>query len=112
MASCQPFAPDTIRSMVAARMASTPGDPVGSVDTVTTTGSTFEATGWAFDPDTPAVVVAEATRASEIILRGTVADIAARVEASAPSGPVLVMIGQVLASVASSAETAALPAAG
>jgi len=64
------------------------------------------------DPGTPAVVVAEATRASEIILRGTVADIAARLEASAPSGPVLVMIGQVLASVASSAETAALPAAG
>jgi len=64
------------------------------------------------DPATPAVAVVEATRAGEIVLRGTVADIAARLEAIAPSGPVLVMIGRVLATVASSAQEAAVPAAG
>ncbi len=64
------------------------------------------------DPATPAVAVVEATRAGEIVLRGSVADIAARLEAIAPSGPVLVMIGRVLASVASSAQEAAVPAAG
>src|SRR5207253_1533466 len=56
--------------------------------------------------------VTEATRAGEIVLRGTVADIAARLEAIAPSGPVLVMIGRVLAIAASSMEQAAVPAAG
>jgi uroporphyrin-III C-methyltransferase / precorrin-2 dehydrogenase / sirohydrochlorin ferrochelatase len=64
------------------------------------------------DPATPAVAVVEATRAGEIVLRGTVTDIAARLEAIAPSGPVLVMIGRVLAAVASSAQDAAVPAAG
>jgi uroporphyrin-III C-methyltransferase / precorrin-2 dehydrogenase / sirohydrochlorin ferrochelatase len=64
------------------------------------------------DPATPAVAVVEATRAGEIVLRGTIADIAARLEAIAPSGPVLVMIGRVLATVASSAQDAAVPAAG
>jgi uroporphyrin-III C-methyltransferase/precorrin-2 dehydrogenase/sirohydrochlorin ferrochelatase len=64
------------------------------------------------DPATPAVAVTEATRADEIVLRGTGADIAARLEAIAPSGPVLVMIGRVLAIAASSVEQAAVPAAG
>jgi uroporphyrin-III C-methyltransferase/precorrin-2 dehydrogenase/sirohydrochlorin ferrochelatase len=64
------------------------------------------------DPATPAVAVVEATRAGEIVLRGNVADIAARLEAIAPSGPVLVMIGRVLATAASSAQEAAVPAAG
>jgi uroporphyrin-III C-methyltransferase/precorrin-2 dehydrogenase/sirohydrochlorin ferrochelatase len=65
------------------------------------------------DPSTPAVAVAEATRAGETVVRGTVADIAGRLEAVAPSGPVLVMIGRVLATAASSAEPkAAVPAAG
>ena len=64
------------------------------------------------DPATPAVAVVEATRAGEIVLRGSAADIAVRLEAIAPSGPVLVMIGRVLATVASSAQEAAVPAAG
>jgi uroporphyrin-III C-methyltransferase/precorrin-2 dehydrogenase/sirohydrochlorin ferrochelatase len=63
------------------------------------------------DPATPAVAVAEATRAGEIVLRGTVADIAARLEAVSPSGPVVVMIGRVLASAAASTQTA-VPVAG
>src|SRR5260370_15996989 len=64
------------------------------------------------DPATPALAGVEATRAGEIVLRGSVADIAARLHAIAPSGPVLVMIGRVLASVASSAQEAPVPAAG
>jgi uroporphyrin-III C-methyltransferase/precorrin-2 dehydrogenase/sirohydrochlorin ferrochelatase len=64
------------------------------------------------DPATPAVAVVDATRAGEIVLRGTVADIAARLAAISPSGPVLVMIGRVFATAASSAEKAAIPAAG
>ena len=64
------------------------------------------------DPATPAVAVAEATRAGEIVLRGSVADIAARLEAISPAGPVLVMIGRVLATAASGEEPVAIPAAG
>jgi uroporphyrin-III C-methyltransferase/precorrin-2 dehydrogenase/sirohydrochlorin ferrochelatase len=64
------------------------------------------------DPATPAAAVCEATRASEIVVHGTVADIAARLEAASPSGPVLVMIGRVLATAASSSEQTAIPAAG
>jgi uroporphyrin-III C-methyltransferase / precorrin-2 dehydrogenase / sirohydrochlorin ferrochelatase len=52
------------------------------------------------DPATPAVAVADATRDGEIVLRGTVADIAARLEAASPPGPVLVMIGGVLGAAA------------
>src|SRR6266571_5464913 len=75
-------------------------------------GVTASALEHGIDPATPAVAVVEATRAGEIVLRGSVADIAARLEAIAPSGPVLVMIGRVLATVASSAQEAAVPAAG
>jgi uroporphyrin-III C-methyltransferase/precorrin-2 dehydrogenase/sirohydrochlorin ferrochelatase len=64
------------------------------------------------DPATPAVAVAEATRAGEMVLRGTIADIAARLEEAAPPGPVLVMIGRVLATAVSSAENTAVPAVG
>jgi uroporphyrin-III C-methyltransferase/precorrin-2 dehydrogenase/sirohydrochlorin ferrochelatase len=64
------------------------------------------------DPATPAVAIAEATRAGEIVVHGTVADIAERLDAASPSGPVLVMIGRVLASAASSSEQTAIPAAG
>ena len=52
------------------------------------------------DPATPAVAVANATRPDETIVAGTIADIADRIEADAPGGPVLVMIGKVLAEVA------------
>jgi len=52
------------------------------------------------DPTTPVVAVANATRVDETIIAGTIADIADRVDASAPDGPVLVMIGKVLAAVA------------
>jgi uroporphyrin-III C-methyltransferase/precorrin-2 dehydrogenase/sirohydrochlorin ferrochelatase len=52
------------------------------------------------DPATPAVAVANATRIDETIVAGTIADIADRIEASTLDGPVLVMIGRVLAEVA------------
>jgi uroporphyrin-III C-methyltransferase/precorrin-2 dehydrogenase/sirohydrochlorin ferrochelatase len=52
------------------------------------------------DPATPVVAVANATRADEKVIAGTAADIADRVAADAPDGPVLVMIGKVLAQVA------------
>ena len=52
------------------------------------------------DPATPAVAVAHATRPDETIIAGTIADIADRIEADAPGGPVLVMIGKVLAEAA------------
>jgi uroporphyrin-III C-methyltransferase / precorrin-2 dehydrogenase / sirohydrochlorin ferrochelatase len=64
------------------------------------------------DPATPAVAVCEATRADEIVVHGTVVDIAARLEAASPSGPVLVMIGRVLATAASSSAQTAIPVAG
>ncbi len=51
------------------------------------------------DPATPAVAVANATRPDERIVVGTIGDIADRIEADAPGGPVLVMIGKVLAEV-------------
>jgi uroporphyrin-III C-methyltransferase / precorrin-2 dehydrogenase / sirohydrochlorin ferrochelatase len=64
------------------------------------------------DPSTPAVAVANATRPDETIVVGTIADIADRIEADAPGGPVLVMIGKVLAEIVgrnsdASAETSA-----
>ena len=52
------------------------------------------------DPATPAVAVANATQPDETIVAGTISDIAERIEADAPDGPVLVMIGRVLAEVA------------
>ncbi len=51
------------------------------------------------DPATPAVAVANATRPDETIVAGTIADIAERIDADAPDGPLLVMIGKVLAQV-------------
>jgi uroporphyrin-III C-methyltransferase/precorrin-2 dehydrogenase/sirohydrochlorin ferrochelatase len=45
---------------------------------------------------TPAVAVAAATRPEQVTITGTIADIAARVEAAAPAGPLLVMIGRAL----------------
>jgi uroporphyrin-III C-methyltransferase / precorrin-2 dehydrogenase / sirohydrochlorin ferrochelatase len=47
--------------------------------------------------DTPAVAVVAATRPEQEVIAGTIADIAARVEAAAPERPVLVLIGRALA---------------
>jgi uroporphyrin-III C-methyltransferase/precorrin-2 dehydrogenase/sirohydrochlorin ferrochelatase len=49
------------------------------------------------DPATPAIAVAQATRPDEKIIAGAIADLPARLAAAAPSGPVLVLIGHVLA---------------
>lgn len=51
------------------------------------------------DPSTPAIAVIETTRPGEIVVRGTIADIANRLAAQSPAGPTLVMIGQVFAEV-------------
>jgi uroporphyrin-III C-methyltransferase/precorrin-2 dehydrogenase/sirohydrochlorin ferrochelatase len=48
------------------------------------------------DPSTPALAISRATRPDQQVVRGTIADIATRVEAAALPGPVLVMIGSVL----------------
>jgi uroporphyrin-III C-methyltransferase/precorrin-2 dehydrogenase/sirohydrochlorin ferrochelatase len=53
------------------------------------------------DPATPAVAVARVTRPDEMVIAATVADLPARLAAEAPSGPVLVLIGHVLAERAS-----------
>jgi uroporphyrin-III C-methyltransferase / precorrin-2 dehydrogenase / sirohydrochlorin ferrochelatase len=53
------------------------------------------------DPATPAVAVANATRPDESIVVGTIADIAERIDADAPDGPLVVMIGKVLSEVVS-----------
>jgi uroporphyrin-III C-methyltransferase / precorrin-2 dehydrogenase / sirohydrochlorin ferrochelatase len=52
------------------------------------------------DPKTPAVAVARATRPDEAIIAGTIADIAERVATAAPHGPLIVLIGRVLADTA------------
>jgi uroporphyrin-III C-methyltransferase/precorrin-2 dehydrogenase/sirohydrochlorin ferrochelatase len=49
------------------------------------------------DPSTPAIAVAKATRPDEKIIAATIAELPARLAAEAPSGPVLVLIGHVLA---------------
>jgi uroporphyrin-III C-methyltransferase/precorrin-2 dehydrogenase/sirohydrochlorin ferrochelatase len=51
------------------------------------------------DPSTPAVAIANATRVDETVVAGTIGDIADKIEDGAPEGPVLVMIGRVLAEV-------------
>jgi uroporphyrin-III C-methyltransferase / precorrin-2 dehydrogenase / sirohydrochlorin ferrochelatase len=50
-------------------------------------------------PGTPAVAVANATRAGETVIAGTVADIADKLDVTSPSGPMLVLIGRVFAEV-------------
>ena len=51
------------------------------------------------DPATPAIAVANATRPEETIVAATIGDIAEKIEDRAPEGPVLVMIGRVLAEI-------------
>jgi uroporphyrin-III C-methyltransferase/precorrin-2 dehydrogenase/sirohydrochlorin ferrochelatase len=50
--------------------------------------------------DTPATAVIAATRPDQIVITGTIANIAERLEAAAPDGPVLVMIGRALVAAA------------
>jgi uroporphyrin-III C-methyltransferase/precorrin-2 dehydrogenase/sirohydrochlorin ferrochelatase len=52
-------------------------------------------------PDTPTIAVASATRPEQTVTTGTIADIADRLQAAAPAGPLLVMIGRALADAAS-----------
>jgi uroporphyrin-III C-methyltransferase / precorrin-2 dehydrogenase / sirohydrochlorin ferrochelatase len=54
------------------------------------------------DPATPAVAVAQATRADERTIAGRIAELPAVLAAEAPSGPVVVMIGRVFAGYAAS----------
>jgi uroporphyrin-III C-methyltransferase / precorrin-2 dehydrogenase / sirohydrochlorin ferrochelatase len=49
------------------------------------------------DPATPAVAVAQATRADERTVAGSIAELPALLAAEAPPGPIVVMIGQVFA---------------
>jgi uroporphyrin-III C-methyltransferase/precorrin-2 dehydrogenase/sirohydrochlorin ferrochelatase len=53
------------------------------------------------DPATPAMAVACATRPDEVVIAAPIAELPARLSAEAPSGPVLVLIGHVLAERAS-----------
>jgi uroporphyrin-III C-methyltransferase / precorrin-2 dehydrogenase / sirohydrochlorin ferrochelatase len=49
------------------------------------------------DPATPAVAVEQATRAGERVIAATISELPARFAAEPPSGPVVVLIGRVLA---------------
>jgi len=49
------------------------------------------------DPSTPAIAVARATRPDEQIIAATIGELPERLSRDAPSGPVLVLIGRVLA---------------
>jgi uroporphyrin-III C-methyltransferase / precorrin-2 dehydrogenase / sirohydrochlorin ferrochelatase len=64
------------------------------------------------DPNTPAVAVVSATRADERVIAATIANLPARLAAELPSGPVIVMIGQVFADHLESATTASNSARG
>ncbi len=65
--------------------------------TRTLTTLSQEAIAAGLDPSTPAVAVARATCPDEERIVGTIGDLARRVAERAPRGPVLVMIGRVLA---------------
>jgi uroporphyrin-III C-methyltransferase/precorrin-2 dehydrogenase/sirohydrochlorin ferrochelatase len=56
------------------------------------------------DPSTPAVAIANATRPDETIVAGTIGDIAQKIEDCEPEGPMLIMIGRVLAEVVEASE--------
>jgi uroporphyrin-III C-methyltransferase/precorrin-2 dehydrogenase/sirohydrochlorin ferrochelatase len=55
------------------------------------------AVGAGLDPATPAVAVERATRANERVIAAAIGDLPAKLAASQPSGPVVVMIGRVFA---------------
>ena len=63
------------------------------------------ATQAGLDPQTPAVAVERATRPDERIVAAAIADLPGRLAAEPPSGPVIVMIGRVLAEYVESAAT-------
>jgi uroporphyrin-III C-methyltransferase/precorrin-2 dehydrogenase/sirohydrochlorin ferrochelatase len=56
-----------------------------------------KATGAGLDPRTPAIAIARATRSDQQVIAGPVCDLPARLAVANMPGPVLVMIGQVLA---------------
>jgi uroporphyrin-III C-methyltransferase / precorrin-2 dehydrogenase / sirohydrochlorin ferrochelatase len=56
------------------------------------------------DPGTPALIVGDATRPGETVIRGTIGDIAERIGANPPEGPALLMIGRVLGLEAAASE--------
>ena len=62
------------------------------------------------DPHTPAVAVERATRPDEHVIAATIAELPARLAAEPPSGPVVVMIGRVLAEYVECAATKAFTA--
>jgi uroporphyrin-III C-methyltransferase / precorrin-2 dehydrogenase / sirohydrochlorin ferrochelatase len=64
------------------------------------------------DPSTPAIAVARATRSDETVIAATIADIAERVATAAPRGPLIVLIGRVLAQGGKAAATRAEHGAG
>jgi len=49
------------------------------------------------DPTTPAVAVERATRADERVIAAAITELPARLAASPPSGPLIVLIGRVFA---------------
>jgi uroporphyrin-III C-methyltransferase/precorrin-2 dehydrogenase/sirohydrochlorin ferrochelatase len=49
------------------------------------------------DPDTPAVVVAAATRPEQTVIAARIADLPCRLSEEAPHGPILVMMGRLMA---------------
>jgi uroporphyrin-III C-methyltransferase/precorrin-2 dehydrogenase/sirohydrochlorin ferrochelatase len=62
------------------------------------------------DPATPAVAVERATRADERVIAAPIGDLAERLAALAPSGPVVVMIGRVFADCCQTVADAESPA--
>ncbi len=62
------------------------------------------------DPRMPAVAIERATRTDERIIAATIAELPARLAAEPPTGPVVVMIGRVLAEYVESAVTKAFTA--
>ena len=70
-----------------------------------------QASAAGLDPATPAVAVANATRAEERRIAGRVAELPALLAAAAPSGPVIVMIGRVFADYVEETADATAPVA-
>lgn len=62
------------------------------------------------DPHTPSVAIERTTRPDERIVAGTIAELAARLAAEPPAGPVAVIIGRVLAEYVESATASAFTA--
>jgi uroporphyrin-III C-methyltransferase/precorrin-2 dehydrogenase/sirohydrochlorin ferrochelatase len=76
----------------------------------TLTSLAAKAVAEGIDPHTPAVAVTRATRPDETVIGGTIADIADRIAAAAPSGPLLVLFGTVFADAARRTRPTSCPA--